>query len=145
MRLSLVAMRVPARIQASQQPGPMLARPSELVAPTETAHRPEGVSAFAWEMLALHVDDARQRSSIAYGPLRLVVKTVVQELRTANASWDAVYAVLQSAVTPATDCPISFAAEYEMHTSRAAALVAHMHSWADVERLAELAADEATG
>jgi hypothetical protein len=44
-------------------------------------------------------------------------------------------------VIPVPGGAMNWAAEYEMHTSRSAALVAHMHSWADVERLAELEGD----
>ena len=106
--------------------------------PRPAGDRPTSVSPLSWELLAMHVEDAQRRSSIAYAPLRVVVQTVVRELRTAGESWDAIYAVLHSAVVVAPGRPVSFAAEYEMHTSRSDALVAHMHSWADVERLAEL-------
>jgi hypothetical protein len=67
-----------------------------------------------------------------------VVQTVVRELRAAGESWESVYAVLHAAVVPVPGRRMTWAAEFEMHTSRSAALVAHMHSWADVERLAEL-------
>ena len=89
----------------------------------------------------MHVEDAQRRSAIAYAPLRVVVQSVVRELRAAGESWESVYAVLHSAVVPVGGRPVNFATEYEMHTSRSAALVAHMHSWADVERLAELEGD----
>jgi hypothetical protein len=100
--------------------------------------RPASVSAHSWELLAMHVDDAQRRSAIAYAPLRLVVQAVVRELRAAGESWEMIYAVLHSAVIPSGGRTLNWAMEYEMHTSRSAALVAHMHSWADVERLAEL-------
>lgn len=93
----------------------------------------------------MHVEDAQRRSSIAYAELRAVVQSVVREMRIAGESWERVYAVLQAVVGPATGRPERFATEYEMHSSRSAALVAHMHSWADVERLAELEGGEQGG
>lgn len=148
MKISLVAMRAPARLMQPSSVGhtPVLpALPTELVARLETPCRPVGVSALTWEMLAIHVDDAERRSSIAYAQLRLVVQAVVRELRATDVTWESIYAILQSVVSPATGLPAQFDAEYEMHASRSAALVAHMHSWADVERLAELATDDAAG
>ena len=148
MKISLVAMRTPARLQApvpAAHPPMLPLLPSGLPARLETPSRPAGVSALTWEMLAIHVDDAQRRSSIAYAPLRLVVQALVRELRVMNVAWESVYAILQSVVAPATGHPALFNVEYEMHVSRGAALVAHMHSWADVERLAELAEEEAAG
>ena len=145
MKISLVPMRAPARARVLLPAAPPAAMPTVTldagVGP-ETPQRPAGVSALAWEMLAMHVGDAQRRSAIAYAPLRLVVQAVVRELRATQVPWDAVYLILQSAVTPDTGAPARFAMEFEMHTSRAAALVAHMHSWADVERLAELAVED---
>lgn len=148
MKISLVAMRTPAHRQAPPPAdrAPLLpALPSALVARVETPCRPAGVSALTWEMLALHVDDAQRRSAIAYAALRLVVQAVVRELRATDVPWDAIYAILQGVVAPATGLPANFDVEYEMHASRGAALVAHMHSWADVERLAELAEEGEAG
>ena len=116
--------------------------PATLSAPRASAARPAAVSALSWELLAMHVEDAQRRSSIAYAPLRLVVQSVVRELRAAGESWEGIYAILHAAVIPSAGRPVRWAVEYEMHTSRSAALVAHMHSWADVERLAELEGEE---
>lgn len=56
-----------------------------------------------------------------------------------------VYAVLHRAVAPAPERVMSWAMGSEMHSSRSAALVAHMQSWADVERLAEIEAEAQAG
>ena len=65
-----------------------------------TPERPAAVSALSWELLAIHVEDAQRRSSIAYAPLRVVVQTVVRELRLAGEAWESIYAVLHTAVVP---------------------------------------------
>ena len=145
MKISLVTMRAPAPSRVPLRAAPLGAVPAVSMntgVGLEMPRRPAGVSALAWELLALHVDDAQRRSAIAYAPLRLVVQAVVRELRTTQVPWDAVYAILQSAVAPVTSAPIRFTMEDEMHTSHGAALVAHMQSWADVERLAELVREE---
>ncbi|MDB4887543.1 MAG: hypothetical protein JWN79_2981 [Gemmatimonadetes bacterium] len=124
---------------AAPAPGaPAWPVPATLSVPRALAARPSSVSALSWELLALHAEDAQRRASIAHAPLRVVVQSVVRELRAAGESWEGIYAALHAAVVPVPGRPVNWAAEYEMHTSRSAALVAHMHSWADVERLAEL-------
>lgn len=113
-----------------------VALPTVTTPPVPARGRPTAVSEATWEQLALHVADAQRRSSIAYTPLRAVVQAVVRELRAGGEPWDAVYATLHAVVVPTP--VVNYAMEYEMHVSRSAALVAHMHSWADVERLAEI-------
>jgi hypothetical protein len=151
VKISLVSLRATPRgtplLDAPRAEGVAPAAPTApaMLSPRPAGDRPASVSALSWELLAMHVEDAQRRSSIAYAPLRVVVQTVVRELRAAGESWEQIYAVLHSAVVVPPGRPVSFAVEYEMHTSRSGALVAHMHSWADVERLAELEGAEEDG
>jgi hypothetical protein len=105
---------------------------------------PVGVSAFAWEMLLGSILEAQRHSAAPVAPLRETVLAVVRELRAANQTWEQVYAVLHAAVAPAPERLERWVMGYEVHSSRSAALVAHMQSWADGERLAEIEADAHT-
>lgn len=142
--LRFTPLSAPAQGAAKPASPPRLTPSSgSLTRPGTTPERPANVSALSWELLAIHVEDAQRRSSIAYAPLRVVVQTVVRELRLSGETWESIYAALHSAVVPVAGGASNWTIEYEMHTSRSAALVAHMHSWADVERLAEIEGDVA--
>lgn len=115
-----------------------LARPGEFMRPNAPTPRPEAVAQRSWESLAIHVDDARRGGSISSAELREAVRAVVTELRARCVAWDEVYAVLDAAVTAGAPFPVAHPLEAELHAKRSSAIVAHMHSWADVQRLAEL-------
>jgi hypothetical protein len=119
--------------------------PTELAGRARVAAPPAGVSPFAWEMLLANFVDAQCGSAAAFATLREAVRAVVRELRAANQTWEHVYAVLHGVVAPAPECVVSWRMEYEMHFSRGAAVAAHMQSWADVERLAEIEAEAHDG
>ena len=119
--------------------------PTELTSNAHIPAPPAGISPFAWEMLLVNIVDVQRRSAAAFAPLREAVKTVVRELRAVNQTWDQVYEVLQGVVAPAPEHPVSWAMGYEMYASRSAVLVAHMQSWADGERLAEIEAEAHAG
>ena len=112
--------------------------PTALVNDSPLPSPPMGVSPFAWEMLMVNIGEARRRTAAAIVPLRESVQRVAREMRASHQTWEQVYAVLHGVVAPAPDRLVDWAVEYEMYTSRSSALVAHMQSWADVERLAEL-------
>ena len=92
-------------------------------------------------MLLVNVVEAQRRSAAAFPALRESVQSVVRELRAATEPWEHVYAVLHGVVTPTPDRVVSWEMEYQMYSSRSTVLVAHMQSWADVERLAEIEAE----
>ncbi len=95
----------------------------------------------SWELLAHQVREAQREKAMGGAALRAVVLTVVRELRSGAEPWDGVYAALQSAVVQSPTPEGKPAMGLEMHENLDAALVAHMHSWADVERLAEIERD----
>jgi hypothetical protein len=119
--------------------------PTELAGGSRVPAPPAGVSTFAWEMLLVNIGDAQRRAAAALAPLREAVQALVRELRAANQTWEQVYAILHGVVAPEPERPVSWAMGYETHSSRSAALVAHMQSWADVERLAEIEAEAHAG
>jgi hypothetical protein len=99
---------------------------------------PVSVSAGSWELFILEVDMVRHGGTFTGGALRQAVRLVVGEMRAASEPWEAVYGVLGSAVSEAPTAQVEYSVEHDTHASRAAALVAHMHSWADCVRLDEL-------
>lgn len=119
--------------------------PAGLAGGSRVSPAPVGVSPFAWEMLVVNVLDAQRRSAGSLAPLREAVHAVVGELRVANQPWEQVYAILHGVVAPAPELPASWPMGYEMHASRNSALVAHMQSWADIQRLAEIEAEALAG
>ena len=135
---SPVATALPATRELDIAAAPML---TELAGGSRVPAPPTGVSPFAWEMLLASIVDAQRYSAAPLAPLRGAVQAVVRELRAANQAWEQVYAVFHEVVAPAPERPVSWAMGYEIHSSRSAALVAHMQSWADVERLAEIEAE----
>ena len=119
--------------------------PTELASGSRLPAPPAGVSTFAWEMLLANLVEAQRRSAVALAPLREAVRAVVREQRAANQTWEQVYALLHEVVAPAPERLVSWAMGYEIHSSRSAALGAHMQSWADIERLAEIEAEAHAG
>lgn len=101
-------------------------------------HRPASVSAAAWESLARQMVLLQFGAQEREGSLHQSVREVVHAMRRAGEPWESVYQALTSAV--ATDALASSAqgSGTETHLSYAAALVSHMHCWADCERLEEL-------
>ena len=153
MKISLVAMRViatrtsrPASTQGQGQR--TVGSSSRWPAPTPLADQeratlpcPARITAVSWEDLVFHIEIARGGSRIATTHLRSAVRIVAHELRSAGESWESIYGVLLGAVAPMPPREVKYALELELYASRAAAIVAHMHSWVDVERLAELGVD----
>ena len=115
-----------------------MSAPQEFMRPNAAAPRPAGVQQLTWELLAIHVEEAQRGGSIASASLRAAVHAVVQELRIACVPWEEVYEVLDSAVRGGHPRPAMHHLDMELHASRSGAIVAHMHSWADVQRLAEI-------
>lgn len=99
---------------------------------------PSCVAPASWALLAKRVDDAQGGASIISAPVREVVIALVRELRRHGESWETVYAVLELVVVHTGAPRMQRPSELEIYATRSAALVAHMHCWADVERLAEL-------
>ena len=151
MKISLVRMRaLDSSIGARPAPGhvrrtPPLGFPAHALAPGASPDCPPSVAPASWDLLTLHVDESLRRASISNAPLRSAVQQVVRELRAGGQGWDGVYAVLNGAVMPAGSTVVTYLRDHEMHASLNAALVAHMHSWADVERLAEIESGTAQG
>jgi hypothetical protein len=148
VKISLVPMRtLPRGPSASLRPTP--ARPMTLMSPSPVrsaaAPCPAGVDPSVWSLLALCVDDAQRGTPIANATLRAAVRRVVRDLRAAGESWEGVYARLDSAVTRAAVTPTAVSTDVEMYASRGAAIVSHMHCWADVDRLDELDREDAAG
>jgi len=127
------------------RPTPPLGFPAQALAPGASPHCPTAVAPASWDLLTLHVDESLRRASISNAALRSAVQQVVRELRAGGHGWDGVYAILNGAVMPPGSSTVTFLKDHEMHASLNAALVAHMHSWADVERLAEIESDIAQG
>jgi hypothetical protein len=111
---------------------------TEFMRPDAPLPRPPEVEQRSWEALAIHVDDARRGGAIASVALRAAVDVVVAELRVGCIAWEEVYTILDAAGMAGSTRRASHPLELELHASRGAAIVAHMHSWADVLRLAEL-------
>jgi hypothetical protein len=108
-----------------------------------SALAPASVSSGSWELFIFQVDVARHGGPFTGGALRQAVRVVVAEMRAADEQWDAVYVALGSAVGEAPRGQVEYSPEHDTHATRAAALVAHMHSWADCARLDELERQEA--
>lgn len=106
---------------------------------------PSSVEPSSWELLSTRLDDTQDGMAIANAALRSAVRAVVRELRVNAVSWEEVYTVLDSAVIATPDRDVRNPIEVELHVSRSASIVAHMHCWADVERLAELEEDPQAG
>jgi hypothetical protein len=123
---------------SAARPTPPLGFPTHHAFSQPAPTCPPSVAASSWDLLAVHVDESLRRASISNASLRAAVQQVVRELRAGGQAWDAVYGALNSAVMPAGGSEVSYVRDHEMHASLNAALVAHMHSWADVERLAEI-------
>jgi hypothetical protein len=124
-------------IPAPRQPRTLL----QSRAARASALAPASVSSASWELFIFHVDVARHGGPLTGGGLRRAVCVVVTEMRAAAESWDAVYSALGAVVTEAPTGPVEYSPEHT-HANRAAALVAHMHSWADCVRLDELEENE---
>ena len=124
---------------------PAASLPTEVAGGSRVPAPPAGVSPFTWEMLFANVVDAQHHSAASLAPLRESVQSVVRELRASDHSWEHVYAVLHGAVPPAPERVLNWEMEFRMYSGRSTALVAHMQSWADVERLAEIEAEAHAG
>jgi len=103
-----------------------------------TAPAPATVSPDSWGQLIFQVDVARRGGPFTGGALRQAVRVVVGEMRAASETWDAVYVALGSSVGEEAAHTANQSPDHGTHSSRSAALVAHMHSWADCVRLDEL-------
>jgi hypothetical protein len=91
-----------------------------------------------WTELVIAIQVARQRQRYTGGVLRAAVLAVVRSMRASGLSWELVYAALSAAVSGRLGLETVFALDCSTDVTRSAALVAHMHAWADCERLAEL-------
>lgn len=124
------------RRQTPAVPGPR--QPRTLLLSRVTAQAPATVSPESWGQLIFQVDVARRGGPFTGGALRQAVRVVVAEMRVAGEAWDAVYVALGSAVGEEPKVPTQQSEDHGTHASREAALIAHMHSWADCVRLDEL-------
>jgi hypothetical protein len=91
-----------------------------------------------WTDLVIAIQVARHRQRYTGGALRTTVFAVVRAMRASGLSWDMVYTALTTAVAGYPGLQIVYAPDCNTHVSRSAALIAHMHAWADCERLDEL-------
>ena len=113
-------------------------QPRRLTLPHASAPAPATVSPDSWGQLIFQVDVARRGGPFTGGALRHAVRAVVGEMRAASDTCDAVYTALGSSVGEETEKAARQSADHGTHSSRSAALIAHMHSWADCVRLDEL-------
>jgi hypothetical protein len=113
-------------------------QPRKLLLSRAIAPAPATVSPDSWGQLIFQVDVARRGGPFTGGALRHAVRLVVNEMRAASETWDAVYVALGSSVGEEAAKAAGQSGDHGTHSSRAAALVAHMHSWADCVRLDEL-------
>lgn len=150
MKISLVPMRaLPGSAAAGHRAAPV--RLMTLVPPTPgqsalaTPPCPRGVELSSWSLLTLCIDDAQNGTPIANATLRATVRRVVRELRAADQSWESVYDALGAAVVPVAGAPLVPPADQEVYQSRSAAIVAHLHCWADVDRLEEIEREDGAG
>ena len=98
---------------------------------------PSSVHPTSWALFTTHLDVARKGGTLAGGAFRQSVAAVVAEMRAAAESWDAIYAVLGGAVGEGSRGEVHYSPN-DTHLNHGAALVAHMHAWADCARLEEL-------
>ena len=142
MRIRLVPRTLPDLSPRLTPGGSMAAAhghaPSEFMRPNAPLPRPAAVEQRAWETLAIQVDDARRGGSMSNPDLRDAVSVVVGALRVGCISWEAIYTILDAAVMAGSARHVTHPLELELHAKRSAAMVAHMHSWADVLRIAEI-------
>lgn len=113
--------------------GPPASVPSHAAAP-----RPASVSAAAWESLARQATLLQFGAEETQGRLHESVRDIVHVMRRAGEPWESVYQALTLAVTSDEPASGTQGSGTETHLSYSAALVAHMHCWADCERLEEL-------
>jgi hypothetical protein len=142
VKISLVPMRaLPSASPARSPLRPSGSSPvvsAALVREEDAGTCPASVEQASWSLLRRRIADAQSGSAIANPELRSAVRVVVRELRAKEEGWEAVYAALESAVRTVPARPAPSALGLEVHASRGASIVAHMHCWADVERLAEI-------
>ena len=100
---------------------------------------PSSVEAADWDRLSADVARVLCNEGIVEdGQLQHAVHVVVRAMRRGRASWDAIYLALASSLGPC-DTPVAPTPRgMERHASRGAALIAHMHCWADCVRLEEI-------
>ena len=120
-------------IAGPRVPRVMLASPHTRAYPLA----PASVHPATWDLFTTHLDVARHGGTLAGGTFRQSVAVLVAEMRAAAEPWDAIYAALGSAVGDGPRGEVQYSPN-DMHVSHAAALVAHMHAWADCARLEEL-------
>jgi hypothetical protein len=142
MKISLVSMRTPSQ-SAQSGSRSAVSRAARAARAVREAVRPcpPGAHPASWTLLVQRVDATQAGLAIANAPLRAAARTVVRDLRASGQSWEAIYATLDAAVVPEPAREVKYALELEIYATRGASIVAHMHCWADVERLAELEAD----
>lgn len=112
----------------------------DVLSAPDTARRaiPGAVSVADWECLTTHVARVLCNGGTLDRGIEQAVQVVVQAMRQAGATWDAIYVALSSSLEPCESPTGPTPLGMERHPSRGAALIAHMHCWADCERLAEL-------
>jgi hypothetical protein len=143
MKFSLVQMRTPAPLSPATSRGGVGRPPagSPVRQPRDAAATcPRGAEAASWAALVRRVDETQAGLAIANAPLRAAARAVVRELRASGVTWDSVYTTLDTAGVQEPVREVRYALELEIYATRGASIVAHMHCWADVERLAELEA-----
>lgn len=100
--------------------------------------RPSSVDASDWNRLVNEVARVLCDGALVDRHLHNAVHVVVRAMRASAAPWDTVYAALASSLEPCHSPSEPTPRGMERHPSAAAALVAHMHCWADCARLEEI-------
>jgi hypothetical protein len=120
-------------IAAARVPRVMVASRAAHVCPSP----PSSVHPASWALFTTQLDVARNGGTLVGGAFRQSVAVVVAEMRAAAESWDAIYAALGGAVGEGSRGEVHYSPN-DTHINHGAALVAHMHAWADCARLEEL-------
>lgn len=100
--------------------------------------RPSSVDARDWDRLVSEVARVLCDGELVDRHLQTAVHLVVRAMRDTGAHWEAIYAALASSLEPCHSPSAPTPRGMERHPSAAAALVAHMHCWADCARLEEI-------
>lgn len=102
------------------------------------AARPSSVDASDWDRLVGEVSRVLCDGGTVDRQLHHAVHSVVAAMRQARAPWESVYFALASSLEPCETPHSPTPRAMERHPTRGAALVAHMHCWADCVRLEEI-------
>ena len=135
----LGALRSRAPDHAQKSDTGLLSAPSAGADVSDAQHaRPSSVDASDWNRLVNEVARVLCDGALVDRHLQNAVHVVVRAMRASAASWDAIYLALASSLEPCHSPSAPTPRGLERHPSAGAALVAHMHCWADCVRLEEI-------